>query len=98
MSYNHWSEYRRRNRIALSFLFGGFLFLGPVLMLLRGIVPEFLGSMLMLVWFFGSVATGYWAAGFRCPRCGEYFFQGNFYRNSFARRCVHCRLPKWEET
>jgi hypothetical protein len=38
---------------------------------------------------------------FRCPRCGLYFFSGYWgplpYHISFARRCVHCGLPKWAD-
>jgi hypothetical protein len=37
-----------------------------------------------------------------CPRCGERFHwkQYRFGRNvnPFARRCLHCALPKWAET
>lgn len=30
-----------------------------------------------------------------CPRCGRPFLATWYYSNSFARRCVHCGLPKW---
>ena len=38
-----------------------------------------------------------------CPRCGELFFRkfddrpwrGAWQHNPFARRCMHCGLPKW---
>ena len=32
---------------------------------------------------------------FRCPRCGKPFFTTTWYRNPFARKCVHCGLPKY---
>jgi hypothetical protein len=32
---------------------------------------------------------------FRCPRCGKRFFTTLWYRNPFARKCVHCGLPKY---
>jgi hypothetical protein len=32
---------------------------------------------------------------FRCPRCGKRFFTTMWYRNPFARKCVHCGLPKY---
>jgi len=32
---------------------------------------------------------------FKCPRCHEEFF-ANLIHNPFARRCVHCKLPKWQ--
>ena len=30
-----------------------------------------------------------------CPRCGRSFHLSWWYGNAFARRCVHCGLPKW---
>lgn len=30
-----------------------------------------------------------------CPRCGRPFHASWCYGNLFARRCVHCGLPKW---
>jgi hypothetical protein len=32
---------------------------------------------------------------FPCPRCGRPFFQAGRRRSLFARRCLHCGLPKW---
>lgn len=32
---------------------------------------------------------------FKCPRCNEWFFT-IFIHNPFARRCAHCKLPKWQ--
>jgi predicted RNA-binding Zn-ribbon protein involved in translation (DUF1610 family) len=97
MSYNRWPEYRRRTRVALVFVFGGLLFIAGLGLLVRGTGLEVVGSVLIMAWFCGSVVTTYRAGGFRCPRCGEQFFKTNFYHNGFARRCVHCGLPKWEE-
>lgn len=34
----------------------------------------------------------------RCPRCGRAFFFAKGYRNPFARRCMHCGLPKWRRS
>jgi hypothetical protein len=42
----------------------------------------------------GAVRLWLW----RCPRCyRQYFFSGLF-TNMFARRCMHCGLPKWSRT
>jgi hypothetical protein len=30
-----------------------------------------------------------------CPQCGRSFHVAWWYGNAFARRCVHCGLPKW---
>jgi hypothetical protein len=31
----------------------------------------------------------------KCPRCVEPFFYAGLLRNPFARKCMHCGLPKW---
>lgn len=44
------------------------------------------------------VTAGWRLSGWRCPRCGDRFFQrrGRFgvYTNSFARRCMNCGLSR----
>ncbi len=30
-----------------------------------------------------------------CPQCGRSFHVCGWYGNAFARRCVHCGLPRW---
>ena len=55
------------------------------------------------VWMLAWAAIGYQKSNFRCPRCGELFFNKfdnrpwrmAWQHNPFARRCVHCGLPKW---
>jgi hypothetical protein len=37
------------------------------------------------------------ALRFPCPRCGKWFFAKWWYHNNFARKCVHCGLPKWAD-
>jgi hypothetical protein len=81
----------------LLIVFGGFLFVAVIWRVFRGEILQFLGGIFLTLWFLCSVASTFWVAGFRCPRCGERFFQGHFHRNGFARRCLHCGLPKWEE-
>jgi hypothetical protein len=55
------------------------------------------------VWMLAWAAIGYRKSNFRCPRCGALFFNKFDDRpwrmvwrhNPFARRCMHCGLPKW---
>ena len=42
----------------------------------------------------GSVAAMP-ASRWPCPRCGETFFRRWWHNHAFARRCMHCDLPKW---
>src|SRR5436189_886326 len=38
-----------------------------------------------------------WVKGIYCPRCNKPFFHAWWNGNGLARRCVHCRLPKYAE-
>ena len=50
-------------------------------------------------------AIGYRNWNFRCPRCGELFFHRfddrswrmDWQHRPWARRCLHCGLPKWAD-
>ena len=55
------------------------------------------------VWLIAFAVIGYRKSNFQCPRCGELFFhkfddrpwRRDWRHNPFARRCMHCGLPKW---
>jgi hypothetical protein len=57
------------------------------------------------VWMLAWAAIGYQKTNFRCPRCGEEFFNKfdnrpwrmAWWHNPFARRCMHCGLRKWAD-
>ena len=59
----------------------------------------------ILVWFVAFAVVGYIKTNFTCPRCGELFFhkfdarpwRRSYQHNPFARRCMHCGLPKWAD-
>jgi hypothetical protein len=54
-------------------------------------------------WTIAFGIVGYQTGNFRCPRCGELFFRKfddriwrrTWVQKPFARRCLHCGLPKW---
>jgi hypothetical protein len=58
---------------------------------------------LACAWLLAFALIGYRTSNFACPRCGELFFHKfddrpwrRVWRNNpFARRCLHCGLPKW---
>jgi hypothetical protein len=89
-----WEDYKRR-RNQLLFVFIGYVpitFTFGVLTekLFHTDKPFFVFAGLWLILFVIAVAH---YQGFPCPRCGKWFFASWFYRNPFARRCVHCKLP-----
>jgi ketosteroid isomerase-like protein len=71
------------------------LTVGLPLSALTGIKADYFGFVIGACWMAAFVVTGWRAALFPCPRCHKWFFATWWYRNPFARKCVHCGLPKW---
>jgi hypothetical protein len=87
---NAWNDYRRRRRWLIVWICSPL----PVLLwyaLFDG--KEIPG--IMAFWGFVFLIIGFRLSTFRCPRCGNFFFLKFLLSNQFARRCVHCGLPKW---
>jgi len=104
-----WRAYRRWSR-AFWLAFVGFL---PVLALADRVVRRTHGDAantttlcLAVLWMIAFAVAGYKKGNFACPRCGKTFFRAwddrpwrRTWRSSpFARRCLHCGLPKWADT
>jgi len=91
-----WQEYRRRRNLTL------FAFLGYVpFVFIIAVVAERLfhsttpGFVVAVGWMIFLAVASIRCENFRCPRCRKRFFAKWWYHNSFARRCVHCGLPKY---
>ncbi|HEY2381329.1 MAG TPA: hypothetical protein VGK48_09130 [Terriglobia bacterium] len=99
-----WRRYRRWSR-AFWLLF--FFYLPAMDLAGHAIGPLRRGGPLIfgaaLLWMGSLIAVGYPKINFRCPRCRELFFRKfddrpwrmSWQHNPFARRCMHCGLPKW---
>jgi hypothetical protein len=93
-----WNEYRRRRNIML-FAFVGYV---PIIFGL-GVLSAHLFStltpalVLAFAWMTFLVVAGNFSLRFPCPRCGKWFFAKWWYYKGFARRCVHCGLPKYAD-
>ena len=91
-----WKDYGHRKRlfwlIFLSYVPGVWATGGALRYLFSSEIPAFVVAGL---WMLALVVSGNYAIACRCPRCGKSFFRGAWYYNSFARKCVHCHLPKW---
>jgi hypothetical protein len=93
-----WSEYRRRRNWLLFAVLGFFIVLP---------LADYLGHrVLQSEAVYASLAIGWMAVVgvcccrlmfWHCPRCGAWFGANWWNRNPLARRCVHCKLPKYSE-
>lgn len=93
-----WSDYRSRRRWFFGVWLGGL----PSVILLAGALITFFHSELPFYFVGGAWLVSFAVAGFRltlfrCPSCHHHFFCTWYFSNHFARRCVHCGLPKWTE-
>ncbi len=91
-----WAELRRRERIFLII----FLSYLPVTMALGLVskyliaIPDDLTAIILTLWIPAFLLAFIWRIGFQCPRCRQKFFSGERRTNAFARKCMHCHLPK----
>jgi hypothetical protein len=69
--------------------------IGPSLATLTGIKQNNVAVMIALCWMIAFAISGFRLSLFRCPRCSKSFYSTSLYTNSFARKCLHCGLPKW---
>jgi hypothetical protein len=100
-----WAELRRLHRKVLLVGAAGIAIFGllvPVTAVADSdwvVLPLFLGWTVVAFTLFSTlIKISSWA----CPRCGKPFYSVHetFGRmvNPVARRCMHCRLPKWIES
>ena len=94
-----WRVYRRRRNAFLLCWLGVPLLvvavevgLGPIV---SAPVVQELSLVLLFLWMTGCVLGGLLWSFFPCPRCGKPFHMSFLWSNALARRCLHCRLPKW---
>jgi hypothetical protein len=94
-----WNEYRRRRAVCWLAM----ILWMPATLAAVPFSPNGLGlaAPMFVVFILGGVVVnrlGHRVLHFPCPRCLRPFFQASWYYNYFARRCLHCGLPKWSET
>ena len=105
--FEEWAELRRlRQRVLTIALTGAgvFVLVPLVTRYASHSAANVIGLALFVAWavllfrfFFVSREYVYWS----CPRCGKPFhYVARWYgtwNNPFARRCLHCGLPKWAD-
>ena len=93
-----WGEYRRRRNLAWFALLGYVPVCFGVALLSMRLFSTFTPAFVVAIgWMIFAVIAGNLALRFPCPQCGKWFFAKWWYHNSFARRCVHCGLPKYAD-
>lgn len=96
-----WRDLRNRKLILIGLLFGYipgvlilFFAIGLPVSALTGIHPDYFFYAFAGAWMMAFMIAGRRVGYFPCPRCGKWFFAKWWYRNPFARKCVHCGLIK----
>jgi hypothetical protein len=91
-----WENYRLRfwaiTLVMITYL-PAQMFLAPLLA--RAFPQRDVGSIVFLIWALGIVASSIYFFSWRCPRCNKHYFSKSLHHDPFARKCLHCKLPKW---
>jgi hypothetical protein len=97
--YAAWLEYSRAwwrgNGLTLLLFLGGG---SATVAVVDGVLPNaapWLGPAAIVPWAVGAIVASQRPVRWPCPRCGKAFHAGSWGSNGFARRCLHCKLPKW---
>jgi len=94
-----WIEYRRRRKL-FAFVFIGYMPVVSAAAFIEGRIfhTQIFAFTLAFGWMAFFLMSGIRLNTWPCPRCGEWFFATWWYNNPFARRCVHCKLPKYSDS
>ena len=57
--------------------------------------PALVVVALLAPWVIAAIVVSQAPVRWPCPRCGKPFYKTFWAYNPFARRCLHCKLPKW---
>jgi hypothetical protein len=92
----HWAELRRRQRtcwwLFATYVPGAFLVGLPLSRVFNSSAPFFAVAG---AWMVALGIAGNRVINWPCPRSGKPFMSTSWSSNSFARKCRHCKLPKW---
>jgi 4-amino-4-deoxy-L-arabinose transferase-like glycosyltransferase len=94
-----WNDYRRRRRWFFGVWLGGFIIVASLAAFLAKLsLGDLAFAVLAPAWGLAFVVVAVRLQFFLCPRCHRHFSKAFWYGNPFARKCVHCGLPKWSES
>ena len=91
-----WNEYRKRRLVfvllAATYIPAQFVISLP---LSRALGSDSVIPIVAVLWIAAFGVAGMRLSRWPCPRCGKPFHLTQRRYKSFARKCVHCGLPKW---
>ena len=92
-----WNDYKRRRNFFLV-VFLGYIPWGALVFFAMDKlgIPQSAVWVLIGAWFVLYPVAAIRFSLWRCPRCGNPFYQKWWYHNGFARKCVHCGLARKE--
>src|SRR5438128_2485026 len=91
-----WLDYKNRVRWFFGVWLGGFVIIACVVVVLDRLSLATVAFWILgPAWMISFVVVSVRLQSFKCPRCKRWFFAKWWYRNPLARKCVHCKLPKW---
>lgn len=90
-----WNDYRKRRKMLWYSALGIFAIMAILNFFVSNLAVPILGP----IWMVATIVSYFRLLFFRCPRCHHTFFvRWSFMLNNwFARRCMHCGLPKWSK-
>src|SRR5690554_1334383 len=94
-----WKDLRRRTQWFYAVLIGGIVLTQVLITVLSRVSlllePEIAARS---VWAATLVVAALRVLFFRCPRCSDQFFVSGWQYSAFTTQCVHCSLPKGQES
>ena len=97
--YQAWQDYSRVWRRSLFLIIVLFYCVNFVLLWIVGtmfpMAPKWVLPICLALGTAPAVIVSQAPIQWPCPRCGKPFHKTKWGYSGFARRCMHCRLPKW---
>jgi hypothetical protein len=98
-----WADLRRRIQLFwLLFLAGfcGMFLIASGLDTIHSGLGDRVGEWIVIPYIAGIVGASFYVTCFPCPRCGDWFFSGDIFRNGFPfrRKCIYCGLRLWQSS
>ncbi len=91
-----WHDLKRRRLLNWALFLGYLPGVALIVVAMDRSAPGWHGADIYVVlsWMTAFLASAVYQSAFRCPRCGQRFFSTAGWHNPWARKCLHCGLPR----